>query len=104
AIANSQPTTLLPGVQTVAQQGYPDLTFDGLVGLFGAPSLPASLRERIAADVRAVLADPVIHSRLTSTGQVVVPGSAADFAASIDKQRAGLAEVVSVLDIKAATR
>src|SRR5262249_49952673 len=40
AIANSQPTALLPGVQTVAQQGYPDLTFDGLVGLFGAPSLP----------------------------------------------------------------
>jgi tripartite-type tricarboxylate transporter receptor subunit TctC len=104
AIANSEPTTLLPGVKTAAQQGYPDLTFDGLVGLFGARDLPASLRERIAADVRTALADPAIHSRLTSTGQVVVPGSAAEFAASIDKQRSGLAEVVSVLDIKAATQ
>jgi tripartite-type tricarboxylate transporter receptor subunit TctC len=104
AIANSKPTTLLPGVQTVAQQGYPDLTFDGLVGLFGAQNLPASLRERIAADVRAVLADPAIHSRLTATGQVVVPGTAAEFAASIEKQRTGLAEVVSVLGIKPATQ
>jgi tripartite-type tricarboxylate transporter receptor subunit TctC len=104
AIANSEPTTLLPGIKTAAQQGYPDLTFDGLVGLFGARDLPASQRERIAADVKAVLGDHAVHSRLTSTGQVVVPGSAADFAASIDKQRTGLAEVVSVLDIKAATQ
>jgi len=104
AIANSEPTTLLPGVRTAAQQGYPDLTFDGLVGLFGARDLPSSLRERIAADVKAVLADPTIHARLTATGQVVVPGGAAEFAASIDKQRTGLADVVSVLDIKAATQ
>jgi hypothetical protein len=34
----------------------------------------------------------------------VVPGSAAEFAASIDKQRAGLAEVTKVLGIKAATQ
>jgi tripartite-type tricarboxylate transporter receptor subunit TctC len=104
AIANSAPTKLLPGVQTVAQQGYPDLTFDGLVGLYGARDLPASLRERIAADVKTVLDDPAIHSRLTATGQVVMPGAAAEFAASIDKQRAGLAKVVSVLDLKAATQ
>jgi tripartite-type tricarboxylate transporter receptor subunit TctC len=104
AIANSEPSTLLPGVPTVAQQGYPDLTFDGLVGVFGAREMSTSLRERIAADVRTALADPVIHSRLTATGQLVVPGSATDFAASMNKQRAGLAEVVSVLGIKAATQ
>jgi len=66
--------------------------------------MPASLRERIASDVKAVLGDEAIHARLTSTGQIVVPGSAADFAASIDKQKVGLAKVVSVLDIKAATQ
>jgi tripartite-type tricarboxylate transporter receptor subunit TctC len=104
AIANSEPTTLLPGIRTAGQQGYPDLTFDGLVGLFGPQDMPSSLRERIASDVKAALGDEAIHARLTSTGQIVVPGSAADFAASIDKQKAGLAKVVSVLDIKAATQ
>jgi tripartite-type tricarboxylate transporter receptor subunit TctC len=104
AIANSEPTAILPGVLTVAQQGYPDLTFDGLVGLFGARDMPPSLRERIAADVKTALADPAIHSRLTATGQLVVPGSAADLAASIDKQRTGLTEVATVLGIKSATQ
>jgi tripartite-type tricarboxylate transporter receptor subunit TctC len=104
AIANSEPTAILPGVPTAAQAGYPDLTFDGLVGLFGPRDMPPSLRERIATDVKTVLVDPAIHSRLTTTGQIVVPGSAADLAASIDKQRAGLVEVATVLGLKPATQ
>lgn len=104
AIANSEPTSLLPGVPTVTQSGYPDLTLDGLVGIFGPRDMPQALRERIAADVKAALDDPSIHSRLTATAQVVAPGSPAEFAASIDKQRAGLLEVATVLGIKAATQ
>ena len=104
AIANSEPTSLLPGVPTVTQAGYPDLTLDGLIGIFGPRDMPQPLRERIAADVKTALDDPSIHSRRTATAQVVVPGSAAEFAASIDKQRAGLVEVATVLGIKSATQ
>ncbi len=104
AIANSEPASILPGVPTAAQAGYPDLTFDGLIGLFGPRDMPPSLRERIAADVKTALADPAIHSRLTATGQVVVPGSGAELAASIDKQRAGLVDVAAVLGLRSATQ
>jgi hypothetical protein len=58
----------------------------------------------IAADVKTALADPAVHARLTGTGQVVVPGGDAEFAASIDRQRAGLVDVAAVLGIKAATQ
>jgi tripartite-type tricarboxylate transporter receptor subunit TctC len=104
AITASEPAAILPGVPTVAQAGYPELTFDGNVGLYGPPDMPAALRERIASDIKAVLADKTIADRLTATGQVVVPGSAKEFAAAIDKQRAGLVEIAKVLGIKAATQ
>jgi tripartite-type tricarboxylate transporter receptor subunit TctC len=104
AVTASEPSAIVPGIPTVAQAGFPDLTFDGLVGIFGPRDMPQSLRERIATDVKAALADPVIHARLTATGQSVVPGSAAEFAASIDQQRVGLAAVAAVLEIKAATQ
>jgi tripartite-type tricarboxylate transporter receptor subunit TctC len=94
----------LPGVPTVTQIGLPDLTLDGLIGIFGTRDLPQSVRERISADVKAALADPAIHSRLTATGQIVVPGSGAELAASIDKQRAAMLEVAKVLGIKEATQ
>jgi tripartite-type tricarboxylate transporter receptor subunit TctC len=104
AITASEPTSIVPGVPTVGQAGFPQLTFDGLVGIFSTPNMPNQLRERIATDVKAVLADQAIVSRLQATGQVVVPGSAAEFTASIDKQRAGVAEIAKVLGIKAATQ
>ena len=59
-------------------------------------------RDRIAADIRAVASDPVVLARLTATGQVVSPGTAAEFAASIEEQRGKLAAVAQQLGIKAA--
>ena len=58
----------------------------------------------IAADVREVLKDPAIATRLEATGQVVAPGSATEFAAALDRQRATVAEVAKVLGINAATQ
>jgi tripartite-type tricarboxylate transporter receptor subunit TctC len=102
AITSSEPSVVVPGVTTVTQAGYPGLTFDGLVGFYGTRDMPNELREKIATDVRAVLADPVIVDRLQATGQEVVPGSAAEFAADIGKQQLGAAENAKVLGIKAA--
>ena len=98
----SEPTALLPGIPTVAQAGYPLMTFDGLIGLYGQRDMPNDLRERIAADVKAAVSDPAIAPRLTATGQEVAPGSAAEFAAAIERQRRGVETIAKVLGVKAA--
>ena len=102
AVTNSQRAHNYPDVPTVAQAGFPDLTFDGLTGLFGPRDMPDALRERIAADITAAIADPTIITRLTATGQVVSPGRPGGFAASIEGQRASLAAIAKVLGIKPA--
>src|SRR5271165_1995840 len=63
AVTNGTRTPSAPEVPTVTEAGYPGLAFDGLVGLFGPPGMPVEFRERIAADVRAVM-DASIASRL----------------------------------------
>jgi len=100
AITNGQRPPGGPDVPTVTEAGYPDLTFDGLVGLFGPRDMPPELRERLAADIRAVASDPEIVARLTATGQVVSPGSATEFAASIEAQRAAVARFAATLGAK----
>jgi tripartite-type tricarboxylate transporter receptor subunit TctC len=100
AVVNTVRTPAAPQIPTVAEAGFPALTIDGLVGLFGPPDMPKALRERIAADVKAVSVDPVIKDRLNTTGQVLNVGGPAEFAASIDDQRAKLAEAAKELGIK----
>src|SRR5437763_2659363 len=81
ALTSSERPFFLAQVPTVAEAGYPQLTFDGLVGLFGPRTTAAGIRDRIAADIKAVASDPIIVDRLTATGQVVSPAGAAEFAA-----------------------
>ena len=99
AVTNTVRAPTQPDVPTVKEAGYPALTIDGLVGLFGPAGMPIALRERIAADVRAV-ADASIADKLLTTGQLLNVGGPAEFAAATDDQRAKIAAVATELGIK----
>ena len=92
--------TSLPDVPTAAEQGFPALEMEGLVGLFGSPAVPAALRERIGADVVAVSQDKAVIDRLNATAQQPMPGGAKEFAEHIARQRAHVATVVKALNIQ----
>jgi tripartite-type tricarboxylate transporter receptor subunit TctC len=94
AVTNSRRSASHPDVPTVGEAGFPGLTFDGLVGIFGPRDLPPAARERISTTIRTVLAEPAIASRLVGMGAGVIPGDGVEFAASIDEQRAKLAAVL----------
>jgi tripartite-type tricarboxylate transporter receptor subunit TctC len=100
AISNNIRAPDEPNVPTVVEAGFAELAFDGLVGLFGPRDMAEALRERIAADIKTVAEDPMIATRLITTGQVVSPGRPAEFAASIDAQRATVAAIAKDLGIK----
>jgi tripartite-type tricarboxylate transporter receptor subunit TctC len=91
AVTNSVRAPVLPDVPTVTEAGFPDLALDGLVGFFGPPEMPLALRERIAADVKEVGADPAITTRLSDTGQLPNFAGPAEFHAAIELQRARVA-------------
>lgn len=100
AITNSQRAPTQKDTPTIAQAGFPELTFDGLIGLFGPRDMAQAVRDRIAADVKEVVSDPGVTAKLTSTGQVVSPGNGAEFKKSMDEQSAKLAAIVKQLGIK----
>jgi tripartite-type tricarboxylate transporter receptor subunit TctC len=101
AVTNKVRAPTAPDVPTVKEAGYPDLTLDGLVGFFGPPEMSNALRERIAADIGAVVAaDPTIGQRLSATGQIPNVGGPTEFAAASEEQRAQIAAIAKELGIK----
>jgi tripartite-type tricarboxylate transporter receptor subunit TctC len=102
AVVNSVRAPVYPDTPTVAEAGYPNMTIDGLVGLFGPPTMPLAQREKIAADIKEVMdADPIIKDRLSATAQIFNPGGPEEFAKAIDHQRATLAKNAQDLGVKA---
>jgi tripartite-type tricarboxylate transporter receptor subunit TctC len=100
AVTNKQRAKGAPDLATVTEAGEPKLTFDGLVGIFGPTKMPAEVREKIAADVKAVVEDPEINAKLVATGQNVNPGGPAEFAAEMNAQIKEVARVAKELDIR----
>jgi tripartite-type tricarboxylate transporter receptor subunit TctC len=99
-IMNRERAPTAPDIPTATEAGHPELTFDGLVGLFGPQTMSSELRNRIAADIQAVASDADIVRLLGATGQLVRPGNSDEFAAAIAEQRSMIAAAAKNLGIK----
>jgi tripartite-type tricarboxylate transporter receptor subunit TctC len=86
-----------PDIPTAIEAGYPGLEFDGLAGFFGWRDMPPILRNRIASDIRAVAAQPVVADRLAKLGQSVHAGTPEEFASAIDEQRGKISDIVRLV-------
>jgi tripartite-type tricarboxylate transporter receptor subunit TctC len=103
AVTSRARAPIAPEVPTVGEAGFPALQLESLIGVFGPRGMPPELRERIAADFRAVVAaDATIAERIAATGQVVQVEGPAELAAGIAEQRAKLATIAKALDIRPA--
>jgi tripartite-type tricarboxylate transporter receptor subunit TctC len=94
-VTNRQRSPIALEVPTAEEAGFPELTFDGMVGFFGGRDLPIALRDRIADDVAAVGTSSEINSRLRAVGVVVRVSTPAQFSAAIEEQRVKVREIVS---------
>ena len=103
AVTNTVRAPVAPDIPTIREAGHPDLEFDGLVGLFGPPFMPMALRDQIANDIMELIGnDSKIKEQLAITAQLLNLGGPAEFAMSVDRQRAQIAQAAKKLDTKSA--
>jgi tripartite-type tricarboxylate transporter receptor subunit TctC len=99
-VTNRERAALAPEVPTASEAGYPELTFDGVVGFYGWRGMPSELKRRIAADVIEAGRDAAIGERIASAGSLLRAAGSAEFAAAIEEQRAKIAEIARSVGAK----
>jgi tripartite-type tricarboxylate transporter receptor subunit TctC len=101
AVNNKTPVEILPGLPTARAAGFPSLEVEGLVGVFGTKAVSNAVKEKIAADIKAVsVADGLIADRLKATGQVMNVGGPKEFSDSIAEQHNNVSAVVKAINFK----
>src|SRR5262249_59586456 len=88
AVAHEGRAPAAPETPTTAEAGDPAFTVTGGLGLFMSRAAPAALRERIADDVQAILAEPAIRRRVEDLGYVARATRPSEFAAFLAAQSA----------------
>ena len=96
AVTNTTRADAIPGVPTVGEEGYPQLTLDGQWGLFGWRNMPDALRRRLASDMTNVASDGELVTRLAAVGLSIDAGTPEDFTVAVDRQRQQAATLVQL--------
>jgi tripartite-type tricarboxylate transporter receptor subunit TctC len=99
-VTNRERSPAAPELTTAREIGHPELAADGFQGFFGWRGMSGPLRDRIAADVRAVGEDPALRDKLAVLGQAMRTGTPADFAAMIAEQRAKIAQIAQAIGMQ----
>ncbi len=92
-VTNRERSPQVPDVPTAKEAGFPDLTFEGVSGVYGWRDMPAEIRQRVVTDVAAIVADPDFRARVLKVGTVPRSGTPEEFAAAIDAQRDQVAAI-----------
>ncbi len=79
AVTGPQRWSSLPEVPTLAESGYREATSVVWTGILAPAATPVPVREKLNADMRAVLAEKTVIDQLRAVGYEPVGGSTSDF-------------------------
>jgi tripartite-type tricarboxylate transporter receptor subunit TctC len=100
AVTGRERLALLPGVPTVAEEGYPGFEASTWYGLFAPAGVPPAIAAKISRDAIAALKLPDVQEKLSQQGFDVIAGDPVAFAALLKTELAKWAAVVKAAGLK----
>lgn len=101
AVSSAQRASSMPDVPTFIEGGVADFEVNSWVGLLAPAKTPKAIVDKLNAELNAVLADPVVRSRLNDLGITAMPGSPEKFGEEVRRDLARYGQVVKAANIKA---
>jgi hypothetical protein len=100
AVADATRWRELPELPTTAELGYPAAAAISWYGILAPAGLPPALRDRLAGDLRVVLARPAVREKILAAGLDPLDVGPEPFAAQIAAETVRWAGVVQAAGIK----
>jgi len=94
AVTGDKRVAALPDVPTLAESALPGFNAISWIGLLAPAGTPPDLVEKIAADVRAVMADEAVKARFASLGAVPRTTSPQEFSKLIAADKNRYAQII----------
>jgi tripartite-type tricarboxylate transporter receptor subunit TctC len=89
-----------PGVSTMAEQGFPEITVAGYLGFFGPANLPAATLQRLNAEIVKIVRSPEVTEFLTQGGTEPTGTSPQEFAAIVRELHDAWGRVIRQIGLK----
>jgi len=99
-ITTLKPSELLPGVKTVAEQGFPGFEVTGWAALYAPKGTPRAIVDRLNKEIATILVQPEVRQRLLQIGLEPTGGSPAELAAFEKREREKWGPLIKAAGLK----
>ena len=100
AIGSAKRIATLPDVPTLGEVGVADTEVFAFQGILGPKGLPASVTQRLNADLNKALASPAVVKRMQDFGMEALPGTPEQFRALARAEAKRWGEVIKAAGVK----
>ena len=100
AVTSAQPTSLAPGIPTVASSGLPGYVSVFTAGMFAPAGTPAAIISKLNRDISQVLQRPEVKEKLFGMGMDAMGGSPQEFAAALKDEMTVMGKVIKERNIR----
>ena len=94
AVSHAKRSPALPDVPTLAEAGVKNAESGSWIALLAPAGTPAPIIEKLAGDVKTVVADPEVREKLIAQGAVPESSTPAQLQALIDADRARYGKII----------
>ncbi len=99
-ISSAQPSTVVPGVPTVAASGLPGFESVTVIGIFAPAKTPAAIVQRLNQEMVQILHKPEVKERFLNAGAEAVGSTPAEFTAMMKADMAKMGRVIKAAGIR----
>ena len=101
AVTSAKRSAALPEVPTMAESGYKGQEADTLQGVFVPAGTPKAVVDKLAADIKRLMAQPDTAKRVQELGFDIVASTPAEFAAQVKTEVEKWGKVIRAANLKA---
>lgn len=99
-VTSSKRAASMPGVATVAEQGFPGFEVIYWIGLMGPAKLPAPVVNKLNSEFNSTMQIPAVREQLQTQGADPVGGTPVEFLAFLKHELKMWAELVKTIGLK----
>jgi len=101
AVTTAKRSSLLPGVPTLAESGYPEIDMDTWIAIVAPRGLPPEAKARLEKSLAGAVNDPETRAKLITNGFEPAYGSAAQVATQIEQELPRMRAIAQRANIQA---
>jgi tripartite-type tricarboxylate transporter receptor subunit TctC len=94
AVSSAKSSELMPGVPSIAEQGFPGVELTAWNGLFAPKGTPAAIVSLLNSEMRKILADPQTRAHLLSLGFEATGSTPEELAERVRSDRAKWSRII----------